>query len=165
MVGEYFEEPAVVGCALSIRAKNNILSVWTRRNDTYLCFKLGYSPLSLQALLMVYAAKQLKSCSTWTLLFPWNTSIIAAPWKINLLTEMDELIFFRAIHMPPILFKKFWHRSFSVQFYCCFSFIQAMSILIQHVVASATQAWAIVGGCRQSPENHTPCLIFFFFLI
>ena len=52
MVGEYFEEPAVVGCALSIRAKNNILSVWTRRNDTYLCFKLGYSPLSLQALLM-----------------------------------------------------------------------------------------------------------------
>lgn len=47
-VGESFEEPDVVGVALSIRSKEDVLSIWLRDSSNQIArIKVGYVLLSL----------------------------------------------------------------------------------------------------------------------
>jgi hypothetical protein len=54
-VGEAFEEPDVVGVALSMRAKEDVLSVWLRDSSNALAkIKLGCPSLYVRTMSAIY---------------------------------------------------------------------------------------------------------------
>ncbi len=46
-IGEAFEEPNVVGVVVSIRSKEDAVSIWTRTNQQQIRYRVGYDEVIL----------------------------------------------------------------------------------------------------------------------